>query len=135
MGRAIELLFHFNSCDRQPPVWLPVSSVSVVNWVGGHTTQVSGEKSMRAKNVKQTFDKARVAASKAVAKLPEASTRGFHDGRKAGHDFVANTPYFAGAVVGFAVGAGEAVVDLAASAIGWAWAGEDEGASSLRCGE
>ena len=81
------------------------------------------------KSLTKGFDKARVVARKAVAKLPASTVRGFHDGRKAGHDAVENLPHFAGAAVGFVFGAGEAVVDLAASAIGWAWAGEEEGAA------
>ena len=78
------------------------------------------------KSVKRSFDTARVVARKAVAKLPESSVKGFHRGRRAGHDAVENLPHFAGAAVGFVFGAGEAVVDLAVGAIGWAWAGEEE---------
>ena len=84
---------------------------------------------MCEKTVKRTFDKARAIARKAVSKLPKASVEGFHRGRKAGHDAVENLPHFAGAAVGFVFGAGEAVVDLAASAIGYAWSGEDEDAA------
>ena len=84
---------------------------------------------MREKSLTKGFDKARAVAHKAVSKLPASTVRGFHDGRGAGHDFIENLPHFAGAVVGFVYGAGEAVVDLAASAIGWAWAGEEEGAA------
>ena len=78
------------------------------------------------KSVQKSFDNARTVARKAVAKLPESTKRGFCDGRKSGHDFIGNTPYVAGAVVGFGFGVGEAIVDLAASAIGWAWAGGEE---------
>ena len=81
---------------------------------------------MREKSVRRTFDKARAVARKAVSKLPKSSVEGFHRGRKAGHNAVENLPHFAGAAVGFVFGAGEAVVDLAATAIGWAWAGEEE---------
>jgi len=70
------------------------------------------------KSVKGSFDKARTVARKAVAKLPEASVRGFHDGRKAGRDAIGNAPYFAGAVAGFAVGATEAVVGALAAPVG-----------------
>jgi hypothetical protein len=86
---------------------------------------ISGEKNMR-KRMKRSFANARTIARKAVAKLPESTKRGFHDGLKTGHDFIGNTPYIVGAVGGFVFGVSEAVVDLAASAIGWAWAGEEE---------
>ncbi len=79
--------------------------------------------------VQKSFEKARSVARKAVTKLPTSTVRGFHRGRKAGHDAVENLPHFAGAAVGFVYGAGEAVVGLAASAIRWAWSGEDEGAA------
>ena len=81
------------------------------------------------KSMKKSFDNAKVVARKAVSKLPKSSVEGFHCGRRAGHDFVENAPFLAGAAVGFVFGAGEAIVDLAASAIGWAWAGEEEGAA------
>ena len=85
---------------------------------------------MREKSVKRTFDKARSAARKAVAKLPASSVEGFYHGRKAGHHAVENLPHVAGAAVGFVFGAGEAIVDLAGSAIGWAWAGDEEAAAA-----
>jgi hypothetical protein len=78
------------------------------------------------KSIKKSFENARVVTRKAVAKLPESSVEGFYRGRRAGHDFIENTPYVAGAAVGFVFGASEAVVDLAASAIGWGWAGGEE---------
>lgn len=81
------------------------------------------------RSVTTTFNKARSAARKAVAKLPASSVEGFHRGRKAGHHAVENLPHFAGAAVGFVYGAGEAIVDLAASATSSAWSGEDEGAT------
>ena len=43
-----------------------------------------------AKNLKMNVEKA-------MARLPEATTRGFHDGREAGHDLVEGVPYAAGA--------------------------------------
>ena len=90
-------------------------------------TQLSfQERTMREKSVKRTFDKAKVVAHKAVAKLPKASVEGFHRGRQAGHDFIENVPYGAGAVVGFTVGVGEAIVDCAISAIGRARSGKEE---------
>ena len=76
-----------------------------------------------------TFNSAKSAARKAVAKLPASTIEGFHRGRKAGHEVIENLPHIAGAFVGFAVGAGEAVVGMAVSAISWAWSGEDEGAT------
>ena len=78
------------------------------------------------KSLTKGFDKARVVARKAVERVPASTKRGFHNGRKAGHDFVANVPYGIGATVGFAYGVGEAVIGLAVSAIGWAWAGDEE---------
>jgi hypothetical protein len=81
------------------------------------------------KSVRKTFNGARTAARKAVAKLPQSTVRGFHDGRRTGRNFVENSPYVGGAVAGFAYGAVEAVVDWAASAIGWAWGDEDEDAT------
>ena len=78
------------------------------------------------KSMKRSFANARTVARKAVAKLPESSVKGFHRGRKAGRDAVENAPEFAGAAVGFVFGAGEAIVDCAISAIGWAWAGGEE---------
>ena len=84
---------------------------------------------MREKSVKRTFDKARAVAREAVSKLPASTVRGFHDGRQVGHDFIENAPYLAGGAAGLVYGAGEAVIGLAASAIGWAWAGEEEGAA------
>jgi ribosomal protein L36 len=80
-------------------------------------------------SVKKSFDKAKVISRKAVERVPASTKRGFHNGRKAGHDFVENVPYGVGAVVGFVYGAGEAIVDCAISAIGGAWAGEEEGAA------
>ena len=111
--------------DRQPPSWLPVSSVPAVNRDGGRITLVSGEKNMRVQNsMKKSFDNARAVAHKAVAKLPAATVRGFHDGRKAGHDFIENAPYIAGAAVGLVYGTGEAIVGALAepvsSVFGWA---------------
>ena len=74
---------------------------------------------MRAqKTMQKGFDTARVVARKTVAKLPETTKRGFHDGRKAGRDVVENAPYIAGAVVGFVYGAGEAVVGALAAPVG-----------------
>jgi hypothetical protein len=64
---------------------------------GGHTDAFSGKESMRVqKSRKKGCGNVRVVARKAVAKLPKATVRGFHDGRKAGNDFVENAPYFAG---------------------------------------
>jgi hypothetical protein len=71
---------------------------------------------MRAqKTMQKGFDTARVVARKAVAKLPESTMRG---GRRAGRDFIGNTPYLAGAGVGFVYGAGEAVVGALAAPVG-----------------
>ena len=81
------------------------------------------------KSMKKSFDNARVVARKAVSKLPKETVEGFHHGRRAGRDAVENLPHFAGAAVGFVFGAGEAIVDCTISAIGWAWAGEEEGAA------
>jgi hypothetical protein len=74
---------------------------------------------MRAQKIMQNgFDNAWVITRKAVAKLPESTMRGFDDGRQAGRDFGENAPYFAGAVVGFVYGAGEAVVGALAAPVG-----------------
>jgi hypothetical protein len=87
---------------------------------------------MRAqKSMEKGFDTARVVARKAVAKLPASTIRGFHDGRMAGRDFIGNAPYAVGAVVGFTVGATEAVVGALSEPVGnlFGWA------SSLVYGE
>ena len=79
------------------------------------------------KSMKKNFDNAKVVARNVAAKLPESTVRGFDDGRKAGHDFVQSTPYLAGAIVGFTVGATEAVVGALAESfgnlLGWAMGG------------
>ena len=81
------------------------------------------------KSLTKGFDKARTVTRKAVERVPASTKRGFRNGRQTGHDFVEDVPYGVGVAVGFTVGIGEAIVGLAASAIGWAWAGEDEGAT------
>lgn len=79
----------------------------------------------------KSFDSARVVARKAVERVPASTKRGFHNGRRAGHDFVENVPYGVGFAVGLVYGAGEAVVEAVAEPVsnlfGWA--------SSLVCGE
>lgn len=76
------------------------------------------------KSLTKGFDKARTVARKAVERVPASTKRGFHNGRKAGHDFVENVPYGVGAAVGFAYGAGEAIVGALAEPVsnvfGWA---------------
>ena len=80
------------------------------------------------KSLTKGFDKARVVAREAVAKLPASTVRGFHDGRQAGHDFIEDAPYIAGAAVGFAYGAGEAIVEAVAEPFAWLF-GVDESAT------
>ena len=104
---------------------LPVPFAPAAYADDGYITSFSGEKNMR---VQKSFDKARAVAHKVVAKLPSSSVEGFYRGRRAGHHAVEDLPRFAGMAAGFVVGAGEAVVDLAVSAIDWAWASEEEGA-------
>jgi hypothetical protein len=83
-----------------------------------HNLIVRRERMRAQKSMQEGFDTARVVARKAVAKLPESTIRGFHDGRKAGRNFVGNAPHVAGAVVGFVYGAGEAVVGVVAEPVG-----------------
>lgn len=90
----------------------------------------------------KTTGKARSRLKKAVAKtrritrkiaenVPTETKRGFNDGRQAGNNVVEAIPYVAGAVVGFTVGATEAIVgalvEPVGNLLGWA--------SSLVCGE
>ena len=46
--------------------------------------------------------------------IPEATARGFKDGRKVGNDAVEAIPYAVGAAAGFSFGVSEAIVELAA---------------------
>ena len=76
------------------------------------------------KSMEMSVEKAKAAGRMVVAKLPEATIRGFDDGRVAGHDFVVGVPYAAGATVGFTYGASERIIGLLAapvtSLVGWA---------------
>ena len=80
------------------------------------------------KSLKTSVEKVKVAGRKVVAKLPESTVQGFHDGRRHGRKFVEEgIPFGAGCAVGFGYGASEAIVGLLATPVnvlvGWAaWA-------------